>query len=331
MDSSSPQLNRSSDNNDSEFLGPTTDVEAIGNDSTQVQLVNHLRSECEVFGFEEGELFRQRCDPLAKPFASNAATIIANAESMAGAVLRSCPDAPEYVRLESLLDFHNRAQRRTSVRESFAETQRVMARMQAVRIELAMVRLQCHSGGDLAAISYMSGTNAGSRIPSFCNTLGDGRRGFNPDSYCPMVSAIDGVLEGIHRHMKERMAQTGSGWHVGLVAERVRMLAECGYTDEASAMKDFLVRKSEDPSFPVPKEGPASYFLTHMYFRSRITSLMEYIKSVILHVHHKDAHDYAKLCLKMVSIIEATFVGVKEVWTTLKYVPLDVIMESLQS
>ena len=168
-----------------------------------------------------------------------------------------------------------------------------------------------------------------SKVSSYCNTLGDGVPSFNPDTECPVVRAIDSVLEGIYRHMKERMSQNEGGGHVGLIAERVRMLANLGYMDGVGH-ENFLVRKSEDPSFPVPKEGPAPYFLTHMYFKTRITALLNYIKSVTLHVHHKDADDYAKMCLKMVSIIEATFVGVKEIWATLEYVPVRVVMEMLQ-
>ena len=217
------------------------------------------------------------------------------------------------------------------MRASFSETQRIMARMQAVRIELAQIRLRHRSGGDMAVVSYMTGTTDGSRVSSFCNTLGEGDASFNPDCECPVVRAIQGVLSGINRHMKERMAQKENGQHIGLIAERVQMLAQCGYMDEASAIKNFLVRKSEDPSFPVPKEGPASYLLTHMYFKTRITSLLDYIQSVVLHCHHKDADDYAKMCLKMVSLIEATFVGVKEIWSPLEYVPLRVVMETLQA
>jgi hypothetical protein len=341
-DSCSSRL-RSSDYSGGSSLGPTRDVEPISEHETHVQLLNYRRAGCDgsrptrpeqrterVFGFDEGELRRQRRDPLAKPFASNAVAVIAKAESMADAVLRSCPDAPEYVRLESLLNLHMKDRRMSSVRASFSESQRVMARMQAVRMELAQIRLRYRSGGDMAVVSYMTGTTDGSRVSSFCNVLGEGDDSFNPDCECPVVRAIEGVLSGINRHMKERMAQTENGQHIGLIAERVRMLSECGYTDEASAMKNFLVRKSEDPSFPVPKEGPASYFLTHMYFKTRITSLLDYIKSVVLHCHHKDADDYAKICLKMVSLIEATFVGVKEVWATLDYVPLRVVMEMLQ-
>ena len=184
----------------------------------------------------------------------------------------------------------------------------------------------------MAVVSYMTGTTDGSRVSSFCNTSGEGDANFNPDSECPVVRGIEGVMNGINQHMTERMAQTENGQcqHIGLIAQRVHMLSVCGYTREASAMKSFLMRKLEDPSFPVPKQGPASYFLTHMYFKTRITALLDYMKSVVLHCHHKDADDYAKICLKMVSLIEATFVGVKEIWSTLEYVPLSVVMEMLQ-
>ena len=142
-------------------------VEPFSEGETHVHLVNRQRpgwegsSPKEIFGFDEGELRRQRCDPLARPFASNAVTVIAKAESMANFVLRSCPDAPEYVRLESLLDSHNKSERRSSVRASFGETQRVMARMQAVRIELAQVRLRFRSGGDMAVVAHLTGTTDG--------------------------------------------------------------------------------------------------------------------------------------------------------------------------
>ena len=142
-------------------------VEPISEGETHVHLVNRQRpgwegsSPKEILGFDEGELRRQRCNPLARPFASNAVTVIAKAESMADFVLRSCPDAPEYVRLESLLDSHNKSERRSSVRASFGETQRIMARMQAVRIELAQVRLRFRSGGDMAVVAHLTGTMDG--------------------------------------------------------------------------------------------------------------------------------------------------------------------------
>ena len=301
------------------------------------------------FSYEEEEglqLRRQRRTPLAKPFSCTAVAVIAQAETIADSVLRSVPDGPEFVRVESLLRAHMRERRTSTVRASFFETQRILARMHGVRIELAQARLRFRSGGNMAAISHIvsSGgkTDGGSKSASHhYNTnsvqVQDSTNDyfFIPGEHCPLVRAVDNMAINIERHLNERMAQTtqvedGGQGHVGLLAERVRMLAECGYTDAAMGMKNFIMRKLADPSLPVPEQGPASYFLCQKHFKTRINTLLEHVKSVMRHTHHCDADDYARIGLKMVSIIEATFVGVKEVWGSLEYVPLTTVMEMMQ-
>jgi len=278
-------------------------------------------------------------------------------------VLRSVGDVPEYVRLETIMGDRVRTTNSSggfttssAARETFFESQRatlkyitvLTERVQRMRMQLAQVRLRFRDGGDAAAVRVATaqqmvvddrGESSNHSLMEAMTAARGGGGGdtttttisFNPEEHCPLVKGIDDLMEAVTRHLNERFTETSTAaqkeGHEGRGVQRIRLLTECGLEAEARAICAFIARRAKDPTLPVPEVGPVSYIRTSIYVRTRLLNTLEHIKQVLLHVHHKDADDYARIGLKMIRIIEAMFMGVKEVWSTLKYVPLrDVMM-----
>jgi hypothetical protein len=146
-----------------------------------------------------------------------------------------------------------------------------------------------------------------------------------------VTAALATMAVNTEKHLKERLALTSPREaHVGVIAQRMRMLAECGEVEEARAVLRFVAMKAEDPTLPVPEEGPASYLRAQALFRTRINAMVEHMKNVMTHARARDAEDYSALGFKIIRIVEATFMGVEETWSTLRHVPLSTALKAME-